>query len=383
MRILNVIMCLDPIAGGGSVERVYQLSKYLSLAGEDCTILTTKQGWNEQHVRNLGRVKIVALPYLTERFKVPVGLCRWLRRNLSDYEIVHLALNWTMITAITYVYLRAFKRPYIYSAMGWLRIDGRSKFLKRIYRVLFTKPITRHARWCVAVSKREVGDYLNIGVPAARIVLIPNGIGDDAFSIDGNDNAFRTHHGIDSRQLILFIGRLNRIKGADLLIQAFAGIADKFPNYQLVIAGNASVFLDELKRLARLFNVDQKITFLGPILGAEKRSAYRTAALFVIPSRFDTMTIVALEAAASSTPVLLTKQCDFDELEQAGAGLAVEATVEGLEQGLSELLANPHHLRAMGRRGKEFVLRTYHWNQICAQFIEIFNKSLAGVSAQT
>ena len=367
-------MCLDPVGGGGSVERIYQLSKHLSLMGEDCTILTTRQGWNEEHVLKLGNVKIVALPYLTERFKIPLGLFGWLNKHLLDYDVVHLAMNWTMITAVTYLYLRYFKRPYVYSAMGWLAIDGRSKLIKHVYRILFTKPMIRHAKTCIAITKREVNDYESLGVDRTKISLIPNGITTEAFLVDHTNEAFRSRYHIDSRPFILFIGRLNPIKGPDLLIKAFAAISDDFSSYQLVIAGNNYGFLDELKRLTQLYKINNKVTFLGPIFGMEKNSAYRSADLFVIPSRFDTMTIVALEAAASGTPVLLTKQCDFDELQEAGGGLAVEASVEGLEYGLRKLLSNPEELKQMGIHGKEFVLKKYRWDYVCKQFMEIFQK---------
>ena len=374
MRILNVITCLDPVGGGGSVERIYQLSKHLSLMGEDCTILTTRQGWNEEHVLKLGNVKIVALPYLTERFKIPLGLFGWLNKHLLDYDVVHLAMNWTMITAVTYLYLRYFKRPYVYSAMGWLAIDGRSKLIKHVYRILFTKPMIRHAKTCIAITKREVNDYESLGVDRTKISLIPNGITTEAFLVDHTNEAFRSRYHIDSRPFILFIGRLNPIKGPDLLIKAFAAISDDFSSYQLVIAGNNYGFLDELKRLTQLYKINNKVTFLGPVFSMEKNSAYRSADLFVIPSRFDTMTIVALEAAASGTPVLLTKQCDFDELQEAGGGLAVEASVEGLEYGLRKLLSNPEELKQMGIHGKEFVLKKYCWDYVCKQFMEIFQK---------
>jgi glycosyltransferase involved in cell wall biosynthesis len=377
MRILNVIMCLDPVGGGGSVERINQLSKHLSLMGEDCTILTTRQGWNEEHVLKLGNVKIVALPYLTERFKIPLGLFGWLNKHLLDYDVVHLTMNWTMITAVTYLYLRYFKRPYVYSAMGLINPPAvRSKLIKHVYQILFTKSIIRHAKTCIAITKREVNDYESLGVDRTKISLIPNGITTEAFLVDHTNEAFRSRYHIDSRPFILFIGRLDPIKGPDLLIKAFAAISDDFSSYQLVIAGNNYGFLDELKPLTQLYKINNKVTFLGPVFGMEKKSLYRSADLFVIPSRFDTMTIVALEAAASGTPVLLTKQCDFDELQEAGGGLAVEASVEGLEYGLRKLLSNPEELKQMGIHGKEFVLKKYRWDYVCKQFKEIFQKCI-------
>lgn len=374
MRILNVIMCLDPVGGGGSVERVYQLSKILAQNGEDCTILTTQQGWDEEYIRELGNVKVAALPYLTERFKIPLGLFGWLKHNAPSYDAIHLSMNWTIITALTYVFLRHQKLPYFFSAMGWLSIDGRSRFIKSVYRVLFTKPIVRNAKMCVAITKREISEYAGLGVDRTRIALIPNGIALEAFSTAPQRDAFRSHFSIDGRPFILFIGRLNPIKGPDLLLEAFAKVSDTFPSYQLVIAGNNYGYLEELKKLSILRGVDDKVTFLDPIFGTLKDSAYSSADLFVIPSRFDTMTIVALEAAALGTPVLLTKQCDFDELHDADGGLAVDASVSGLEYGLRSLLSEPKKLKRMGINGKRFVVSNYSWDSIYEKFITMFRQ---------
>ena len=371
MRILNVIMCLDSIGGGGSVERIYQLSRHLSLVGKDCTILTTKQGWDEEHILKLGKVKVVALPYISERFKIPLGLFGWLNKHILDYEIVHLAMNWTMINAITYLYLRYYNRPYVFSAMGWLTIDGRSKLIKHIYRNLFTKRMVRNAGVCIAVTKREVNDYVNFGVDPKRIVRIPNGINPESFC-DKDDEAFRVRYGLDARPIILFIGRIDPIKGPDLLLRAFYGISESFPNYQLVIAGNDLGFLSNLKTLARSFGLEEKTRFLGHIGGKELSWAYHAANVFVIPSRYDTMTIVALGAAASGTPVLLTDRCDFGELQEAGGGLSVECSVKGLENGLRRLLSDPVQLKTIGRRAREFVISKYSWEQVCKQFIDVF-----------
>jgi glycosyltransferase involved in cell wall biosynthesis len=367
-------MCLNPIDGGGSVERIYQLSKHLVLAGEDCTILTTRQGWSEEHFRGLGKVNVVALPFISERFKIPLGLFRWLNKHAIEYDIIHLAMNWTSITAITYLYLRFSNRQYVYSAMGWLSINGRSRLIKHVYKLFFTKNMVRNASACIAVSKREVNDYISLGVEPCKVYLIPNGFTTESILNKENGRFFRLSHKIDSRPIILFIGRLNPIKGPDLLIRAFAEVSDYYPSHQLIIAGNDYGFLEELKHIVNIYKIVDRVTFLNPIFGVEKYSAYQSADVFVIPSRFDTMTIVALEAAASGTPVLLTRQCDFSELQEAGGGLEVEASVEGIKFGLRKLLSNHKTLTEIGDRGKEFVFNNYSWETICKMFIEVFKK---------
>ena len=371
MRVLNVIMCLDPIAGGGAVERIYQLSKCLAASGETCTILTTRQGFDDEHVRKLGNVEVVGLPYLSERYRIPLGQSAWLRSRLEEFDVVHLALNWTIINALTYVHLKSLKRPYVLSAMGWLAIDGRSRLLKHVYRAAFTRRIVRDARACVAISRREIDDYLGYGVDPGRIVRIPNGFVPEAFD-EKNDDLFRARYGLDSRPIILFIGRLDPIKGPDLLLLAFERVSKAFPNHQLILAGNDLGFRSNLEAMVRSHGLEKKVRFFGHIGGMEKTWAYHAADVFVVPSRFDTMTIVALEAAGCGTPVLMTDRVDFNELQEAGGGLTVECSVEGLERGLVLLLGDPARLKSMGERAKTFARTEYGWERIGKRFVEVF-----------
>ena len=86
--------------------------------------------------------------------------------------------------------------------------------------------------------------------------------------------------------------------------------------------------------------MNSKVTFLGPIIGKDKISAYHSAKLFVIPSRFDSMTIVALEAAASGAPILITSESDFKELAKTSSGIEVSANEHEIEQGIRQALSN-------------------------------------------
>jgi glycosyltransferase involved in cell wall biosynthesis len=73
------------------------------------------------------------------------------------------------------------------------------------------------------------------------------------------------------------------------------------------------------------------------------------------------MSIVALEAGAAGTPVLLTDSCGFDEIDAIEGGRVVPASVEGLRQGLAGLLQDPADLQRMGHRLRQFVVDNYTW----------------------
>ena len=374
MKILNVIMNIDPYNGGGSVERICQLSKFIGLNGHSCTLLTTKKGFNKDRAAKLGSINIVTLPYISDRFIVPFKLITWLFKNVKNYDAIHLSMNWSLITAITFIYLKLTNTPFYFSAMGWLSIQGRAIILKHIYFNLITLPLVRSAKMCVAVSKREINDYIGCGVSPEKIVYIPNGIESAEFEKDDGGAHFRKKFNIDTRPIIFFIGRIDPIKGPDILLRAFGNICNDFPNYQLIIAGNNLGYLSTIKNECKTLKLENKVTFLGPIWGEDKVSAYHSAKLVVIPSRFDSMTIVALEAAASSSAILITKECDFSELALASSGIEVNANEAGVEEGIRLALSSKIDLKKLGNNAKKFVLKNYDWNIIAHKFINIFSK---------
>ena len=102
MKILNVNMSLDPVAGAGTAERTFQMSRYLARAGMDCTILTMDTGMTLEHRQSLDPVRVVALPVLSRRFYIP-----WVRYGavmelVGDTDIVHLMNHWTLLNALVY-----------------------------------------------------------------------------------------------------------------------------------------------------------------------------------------------------------------------------------------------------------------------------------------
>jgi len=368
MKILNIIMSLDTKEGGGAVERVCNLSKYLSINGHQCTLLTTSKNFSNLRKRSLGKVNVVKLPYFSERFLIPLGLFKWLKENIKNYDIVHLSLNWSVITAFAFIFLYFNKVNYYFSAMGWLKISGRSKILKTIYKYLISIPMVRNSKKCIAITKQEVKDYQIYGAKKKNIIRIPNGIDVKYYSKNCSTNFFKKKHKLTKKKIIFFIGRIDKIKGVDLLLNAFLKIHKKLKNYQLVICGFDGGILDDLKKKVRKFNVQKKVTFIEPIWGVEKISAYKSADISVIPSRYDTMTIVALESGILKTPIIITKKSNFNEVKKSNGAIIVNANSEDISRALLKILINRKKLNKMGKNLQRFVKTNYDWNLISKKF---------------
>jgi len=358
------------------MERIHQLSRSLIKKGHQCSVLATSHGWDQAFINEIKGLEAVSMPCISKRFMIPKGTTKWLNQNIGRFDILHLAGNWSPINVIAYGAARKNKIPYVFSAMGWLAIDGRSKSIKRIFQLLWTRPMVRDAQAVIAISPREVNDYMRFGVSKEKIYLIPNGITTDSLN-SKDDIAFRDRYGLDNRKIVLYIGRLSPIKGADLLVEAYSLIAKDFPDHQVLIFGNDhGGFKAKLEKIIRMLNMQHYIKIFPPIFGIEKSWAYHAAEIYVIPSRYDTMTIVALEAAACGCPVLITENCDFSAIAKYGGGVNVACDRDNIADGLRNVLANPNTRKKMGFEARKYVLENYHWDNISDNFLRLFQDVL-------
>jgi glycosyltransferase involved in cell wall biosynthesis len=155
-------------------------------------------------------------------------------------------------------------------------------------------------------------------------------------------------------------------------LDAFIQVRHKFPDFHLVFAGPNGGMLSELMQAAERAGIFKYVHFLGYVSGNDKSAAYHCAKLLVIPSRQEAMSIVALEAGICATPVLLTDQCGFGDVRLVDSRWEVPATVEGLAQGLSELLGDVTGLAHAAPIWRDFVARRYAWSSIVLEYIEFY-----------
>jgi glycosyltransferase involved in cell wall biosynthesis len=376
LTILNVNHLIDPVTGGGTAERTFQMSCFLAKNGFNCLLLTTDKGVTPERIQALHGVNITLLPSLSERFFIPRSGFSTIRELVHQADIIHLMGHWTVLNALVYYAARMQKKPYVICPAGALPIYGRSKILKKIYNILVGHSIIANARAWIAVTPEETEHFAPYGVTAGQIAVIPNGV-DLADFLQHDDMAFRNRYKLGKSPFILFMGRLNMIKGPDLLLQAFARIADQFLEHHLVMAGPDGGMADDLINTAQQLGLMNRIHFIGYIGGTEKSYAYAAADLLVIPSRQEAMSIVVLEAGAGGTPVLLTDQCGFDEVAAVEGGKVVPATAEGLAEGLAALLGQYKELPRMGNNLKKFVTQQFAWQSLVGRYIQLYQKLLA------
>jgi glycosyltransferase involved in cell wall biosynthesis len=375
MRILNVNSTLDPVWGGGGAERIRRLSSALARQGHQVTVLTTSTEPSALDKIAVTGAQVVALRCLNRRFLLPVFPFGRLRKLIREHDIVHLSGHWTILNAVVYWLARAESKPYAVSPVGTLPLFGRSRRLKATYNRFVGRAIIRNAQAHVAVTPAELPQFRDYGVAPDGVAVIPNGVDAEAFNeVDSTD--FRIRNDLGMAPLILFMGRLNPIKGPDLLVEAFARIAQRYPSYLLVLAGPNEGMEAGLRETVQRYGIAERVRFVGYVGGKEKIAAYRAATLLAIPSRQEAMSIVVLEGGAAGIPVLITDQCGFDMVEQIGGGRVVSADASAIAAGLAAMLDDPLQLPDAGQRLCNLVRGEFTWDVAASRLAEVFAAAL-------
>ncbi len=350
MKVLNVNHLLDPETGGAPPSG-------LSSSAASCKERASRPAcWRSTSAsaRRGGMswqgVKVVALPCLNRRYFVPWASPGLIDTLVADADVVHLSgtgpcsTRWCTNPA-------AGRASLCVLPAGALTTFGRSLRLKRAYDARVGpraglvrgslrghhRPGTRGLRGLRGGARARDGDPQWHRPRAVHAVTWTA------------ERRIRERFQTGAAPYVLFLGRLNAIKGPDLLLEAFAKVADRFPEFHLVFAGPDGGLLASLVESAAQSPLKDRIHFPGYLAGADKTAALSAATLLAIPSRREAMSIVVLEAGISGTPTLFTDACGLEGIAALGAGTMVEASAEALAGGLSALLADTPSLARGGR----------------------------------
>jgi D-inositol-3-phosphate glycosyltransferase len=213
----------------------------------------------------------------------------------------------------------------------------------------------------------------------ARIEIVAPGV-DHAFFSPGNRSQARRALGLDpDRNLLLFVGRIQPLKGARVAIETLASLAlDGWTNVDLAVVGGPSgphgvVELASLRRDVRARGLGARVRFVEAQRHELLSCWYRAADVCLVPSRSESFGLVALEAAACGTPVVASAVGGLTTLvEHERSGVLVEGgTLEGFAAATSRLLGDPPLAAAMSGAAATLA-RRYTWSIAAARLRRLY-----------
>jgi glycosyltransferase involved in cell wall biosynthesis len=268
--------------------------------------------------------------------------------------------------------------PLFYSQRGVfdpsrLRFRG---LKKSIYIRLVERPIMRRATGLVALTPEEVSSFQSLGVKAP-IHLVPNGIDVERFRRSAGTDTLADMGISRAHKVILFMARVHELKGPDVAVDAFIAIAERHPDAVLVVAGNDEQNLVPGLR-ARIADRSLTSRFFVPgmVTGERKLDLLARADLFVLPSVGEGLSMAILEALASGTAAVISRECNLPIVARTGAGAVVGRSAAEFANALSGFLSDPARLEQTKERAYELARDHFGWGPILDRLEAIYADAL-------
>lgn len=301
------------------------------------------------------------------------------KRNNLSYDLI-FSHYWLSALAGTYLQ-RRWHVPHItmFHTLGAVKNAIRERTRPALgqrepeLRLETERNLVQNCHRVIAPTEKEKRALIrHYGASSQKISVVPCGVNLEHFKIIGKAQA-RHYLGLDNDKIILFVGRIDPLKGIDNLIKALPFLRH-IPKLRLVIIGggeHSQREIEQLQKLAHNLEVQDSVAFLGLIKHDQLPYFYNAADLCVVPSYYESFGLVALESLACGTPVVATDVGNHESvIRQGDTGYVIQDNVPGrLASKIALLLSQ----RATGRRSAQSIRATvskFSWSNIAKAIAE-------------
>lgn len=196
--------------------------------------------------------------------------------------------------------------------------------------------------------------------------IIPHGIGHEYLEKDPNPLLFREMYDVGEEKIILYIGRLDPLKGIDVLIRSLTNLEQRFNDYFLMVIGSGSeAYVKRLQVMAKRLGIERQVRFLGYVEEDTKISALDAASVVVLPSvaPFETFPMVVNEAWARAKPVIASAvgALPYMVRHMENGVLVPSGKPEILAESMAEVLSDRNLQIRLGEAGRKELMT---WEQV-------------------
>jgi glycosyltransferase involved in cell wall biosynthesis len=375
------------ISFGGPVQCTHNISINMVKKGHEVTVFTTDAYEINSRLNIKDRFKLVDgvkvfffhnIVRMRNGFFISPKMIGILREEACKYDIVHLH-EYRTFQNIVFYFLRKKHTPYVLSLHGELTYPKQS-LMMGIQRFFFDSIIgnklLNQATRILALTEFEKSQLVNKGISAKKIVIIPNAIDPQNFEEVPLKNHFRMQFNLNNDIIILFIGRLNHLKGLDNLIQGFSLLSSN-QNIKLVLAGPDDGMLESLQNLVSRLNLKDRVVFTGSLDRKQVLAAINEAAVVVYASKQEGFPLVPLEAAIMGKPVIVSNHPSMSFVKKGNFGLIIEyGNTIKLKEALETILNDSVLSMKLGENGRKFVKENFTWNVVSSRIEKVYSEIL-------
>ena len=387
MKVLHVLPGSSPAFGGPSVA-LPGLAQALTRRGVEACLFTTNADPGGRLDVPLGRpidqagaTVVYFNVWPPGRYLVSIPLARALHRSLRQYDVAHIHWLYPFSSLATAVLARRMRVPYVLQFNGSLdpHLMKKNAAVKKAYMALAGRYIVDHASALIFTSEAERRHAVLGGVTVPSFV-VPIGLHwADYATLPARGRFRKTFPEIKDRRIILFLGRISRQKGLDLLVAAFGTILAKHADAHLVIAGpDGEGYGRQVRQWVVDAGLERRVTFAGRVPNELKRAAYVDSDVFVLPSYAENFGATVTEALACRRPVVISDRVNIcDEIARAEAGLVVACSPDAVADGVGRVLDDPALAERLSGNGYDLVQQMFTWDAALEVLLPIY-ETVAG-----
>ena len=381
MRICLVSLSFYPATFyGGPISATWDLSKKLGEKGIEVYVSTTNANGSKkldvECNKYLKKEENVFVKYyneqITNKFSLSFLFGIWSDIKKSDIVYIQYLFHYTVLFSLLFSVFQ--KKKIIVCPRGSFSVftlNNKLPFIKLLWLNFFIKPMVNNIVW-QASSYLEQRDILN-KFPNADVEIINDGIDYDSFqnsiSVYRNEllNKFTGITCNDVSNIFFSMGRLHKIKGFDVLIDAFNLFLEKDKHAKLIIAGGDDGVGEQLKNQIEKLNLSSSVFLIGAVNFENKKLLFNNCDFFALASEFESFGIVIAEALSCGKPVVVSNKTPWKDIQINNCGILANNEKNSFNDAFSKIINEKYDSSLI----KNYVKKNYDWVVIVDKFINL------------
>ena len=401
MKIVHVINRFFP-AIGGAERHAYLLSKLLAEKGHSVTVYTTNSITSDDIPQFsakfpfVAQKKIQVLPkeeiidgIVVKRF--PVYFRFWSFLNVPEFTLrlfdeeadifhIHGYQPFTSLCSAIAVKAKDYRKPTVLTTHDVEMAESLPHYahaLLRFYDNSAGKLLLKLSQRIIVLNYDDAIKLMKIGVPSTKLTYIPNGVDTEFFDPEKvnpeNAKKFRQKFRLD-KNIIVFVGRLEKRKRVDLVLLAFKTVLGKLKNCSLLIIGPDYGEFEFLKAFASKLGILDKVIFTHKLSEEELRVAYSLSDVLVMASEQEAFGLTLLEAMAMRVPVVAHswKGMKYIVKDEKTGFLTNPGDTKDLAYHILRILTDKDTAKKMGGSARVYVNENFNIKKVVNQIEQLY-----------
>lgn len=376
---------------GGMNVYVMQLAREFGKRGHQVDVFTRYHDPSDPQIVQLGEgarvVHLKAGPYDTTKQDLYQFIPEFLNAMDSfrssqgiDYDLIHS--HYWLSGRVGMALSQKWNVPHVatFHTLAKIKMRARAGEQESEIRANVERKVMESADGLVVSTEMEKDDLIGLyQASRAKIKVVPAGVDLELFYPRDKDEA-KQKLGLEENRVILYVGRIEPLKGIEILLEAVKLLEDSEDTRLVIVGGSLEddAELERLKGLSERLGIEGKVTFTGSVPQEMLPDFYSAADAFVLPSYYESFGLVALEAMACGTPVVVSRVGGLKTfIKQGETGYLIPwRCPEPFAQRLDMLLANPALKESMGRAARAQALEM-SWSGVADRLLDFYSDLLA------